>query len=63
MKGKIVLCRYGGIYRGDKIQLAQDRGAIGVILYSDPFDYAKDVNQGRVCRFNNPYLRLSFNRE
>jgi N-acetylated-alpha-linked acidic dipeptidase len=31
----IVLCRYGANFRGIKIQLAQERGAAGVIIYSD----------------------------
>ncbi|KHN84184.1 Glutamate carboxypeptidase 2 -like protein [Toxocara canis] len=44
LNGKIVLCRYGAVFRGDKVQMAEDRGAIGVIIYSDPFDYVKDNN-------------------
>uniref|UniRef100_A0A1I8BDU8 Peptidase_M28 domain-containing protein n=1 Tax=Meloidogyne hapla TaxID=6305 RepID=A0A1I8BDU8_MELHA len=39
ISGKIVLIRYGVIFRGDKIFNAEKRGAIGVILYSDPIDY------------------------
>ena len=41
--GKIVLVRYGGLFRGLKILNAQKRGAIGVLIYSDPADdgYAK----------------------
>lgn len=38
MKGKIVLARYGEIFRGLKVKNAQDRGAVGVLLYSDPAD-------------------------
>jgi N-acetylated-alpha-linked acidic dipeptidase len=45
--GKIVLIRYGGIFRGDKVHLAESRGAVGVILYSDPFDYVPGGNQVR----------------
>lgn len=43
VKGKIVLCRYGANFRGVKVYLAQQRGAAGVLLYSDPKDdgYAK----------------------
>ena len=37
-QGKIVLSRYGKIFRGDKVKNAEDRGAVGVLLYSDPFD-------------------------
>ena len=36
--GKIVLARYGGAFRGLKVKEAQDRGAIGVLIYSDPRD-------------------------
>jgi N-acetylated-alpha-linked acidic dipeptidase len=43
VKGKIVLVRYGSNFRGIKVELAQQRGALGVIIYSDPADdgYAK----------------------
>ena len=38
VKGKLVLARYGRGYRGVKVKLAEDRGAAGLILYSDPAD-------------------------
>lgn len=38
VKGKIVLARYGKNYRGVKVYIAQQEGAVGVILYSDPAD-------------------------
>jgi N-acetylated-alpha-linked acidic dipeptidase len=38
VRGKIVIARYGQNYRGVKVQLAQQYGAAGVILYSDPSD-------------------------
>ncbi|XP_078616614.1 N-acetylated-alpha-linked acidic dipeptidase 2-like isoform X5 [Branchiostoma floridae x Branchiostoma japonicum] len=38
--GRIVIMRYGKIYRGDKVEHAAAAGAIGVVLYSDPADYA-----------------------
>jgi N-acetylated-alpha-linked acidic dipeptidase len=38
LHGKIVLARYGQNFRGVKAQLAQQYGAAGVILYSDPAD-------------------------
>ncbi|CEF62267.1 Protease-associated domain, PA and Transferrin receptor-like, dimerisation domain and Peptidase M28 domain-containing protein [Strongyloides ratti] len=41
LKGKIALLRYGYSFRGDKVKLAQDNGAIGAILYSDPGEVAK----------------------
>ena len=36
--GKIVTVRYGAIFRGLKIKGAQERGAAGVLIYSDPRD-------------------------
>ena len=44
VKGKIVIARYGQGWRGLKPKLAQDHGAIGCIIYSDPADdgYAVD---------------------
>jgi N-acetylated-alpha-linked acidic dipeptidase len=38
VKGKIVLVRYGQNFRGVKVYIAQQRGAAGVIIYSDPAD-------------------------
>jgi len=38
VRGKIVLARYGENFRGVKVYVAQQRGAAGVILYSDPAD-------------------------
>ncbi|MFP5205103.1 MAG: M28 family metallopeptidase [Acidobacteriota bacterium] len=37
-RGKIVLCRYGQNFRGVKVYLAEQHGAAGVLLYSDPQD-------------------------
>jgi N-acetylated-alpha-linked acidic dipeptidase len=44
VKGKIVIARYGKGWRGLKPKLAQDHGAVGCIIYSDPYDdgYAVD---------------------
>ncbi|EIW82297.1 transferrin receptor ectodomain apical domain-containing protein, partial [Coniophora puteana RWD-64-598 SS2] len=38
LTGKIVLARYGANFRGLKIQAAEDSGAAGVLIYSDPRD-------------------------
>ncbi|MGA7549070.1 MAG: M28 family metallopeptidase [Candidatus Sulfotelmatobacter sp.] len=38
VRGKIVLVRYGQNFRGVKEFVAQEHGAAGVIIYSDPFD-------------------------
>ncbi|XP_066475531.1 N-acetylated-alpha-linked acidic dipeptidase 2-like isoform X1 [Tiliqua scincoides] len=43
--GKIVIARYGKIFRGNKVKNAMLAGAKGIILYSDPADYcAPGVN-------------------
>jgi N-acetylated-alpha-linked acidic dipeptidase len=43
VRGKIVITRYGGGWRGLKPKLAQEHGAVGCLIYSDPHDdgYAK----------------------
>jgi N-acetylated-alpha-linked acidic dipeptidase len=38
LHGKIVICRYGANFRGVKVYLAQQRGAAGILIYSDPQD-------------------------
>ncbi|TFK71755.1 Zn-dependent exopeptidase [Pluteus cervinus] len=38
LTGKIVIARYGGIFRGLKIKRAEELGAVGVLIYSDPRD-------------------------
>lgn len=38
VRGKIVIVRYGQNFRGVKEFIAQEHGAAGVIIYSDPFD-------------------------
>ena len=38
VKGKIVLAKYGGSWRGIKPKVAYEKGAIGCIMYSDPKD-------------------------
>ncbi|CAD5228874.1 unnamed protein product [Bursaphelenchus okinawaensis] len=42
LKNKILLIRYGAKFRGDKVYLAEQLGAAGVLLYSDPFDFAPE---------------------
>ena len=46
VKGKIVIAKYGRSWRGTKPKVAQEHGAIGCIIYSDPIDdgyFAGDV--------------------
>ncbi len=38
VKGRIVIVRYGGGWRGLKPKLAYEHGAIGCLVYSDPID-------------------------
>ena len=46
VKGKIVIAKYGRSWRGTKPKVAQEHGAVGCIIYSDPVDdgyFAGDV--------------------
>ncbi|HRH60480.1 MAG TPA: M28 family peptidase, partial [Chitinophagaceae bacterium] len=46
VKGKIVIAKYGHSWRGIKPKVAQEHGAVGCIIYSDPADdgyYQGDV--------------------
>lgn len=46
VKGKIVIAKYGRSWRGIKPKVAQEHGAVGCIIYSDPKDdgyYMGDV--------------------
>ena len=38
IKGKIVIARYGGNFRGYKAKFAEANGAAGLIIYTDPKD-------------------------
>jgi len=38
VKGKVVIARYGGSWRGIKPKVAAERGATGCLIYSDPRD-------------------------
>jgi len=38
VKGKIVIARYGGSWRGIKPKVASEHGAVGCLIYSDPRD-------------------------
>ncbi len=38
VKGKIVLARYGGNFRGYKAKYAEEHGAAGLIIFTDPGD-------------------------
>ena len=36
LAGKVVIARYGGNFRGYKVKFAEERGAVGVIMFNDP---------------------------
>jgi N-acetylated-alpha-linked acidic dipeptidase len=38
VKGKIAIARYGNSFRGVKAKVAEENGALGLIIYSDPAD-------------------------
>ncbi|MHC4164472.1 MAG: M28 family peptidase [Planctomycetota bacterium] len=38
LKGRIVIARYGGNFRGYKAKFAEARGAAGLVIYTDPYD-------------------------
>lgn len=38
VEGKIVIVKYGHVFRGLKVKRAQELGAVGVVIYSDPGD-------------------------
>jgi N-acetylated-alpha-linked acidic dipeptidase len=38
VKGKIAVARYGNSFRGVKAKVAEENGAVGLIIYSDPAD-------------------------
>jgi N-acetylated-alpha-linked acidic dipeptidase len=38
VKGKVVVARYGGNFRGYKAKYAEEAGAIGLVIYTDPAD-------------------------
>lgn len=38
VKGKIAIARYGRAFRGVKAKVAEENGAIGLLIYSDPSD-------------------------
>lgn len=62
VKGKIVIARYGGSWRGIKPKVAAERGAIGCLIYSDPRNdgyYQGDVYPKGAYRNENGVQRGS----
>ncbi|XP_033739730.1 putative N-acetylated-alpha-linked acidic dipeptidase isoform X2 [Pecten maximus] len=52
VEGKIVIARYGRIFRGDKVKIAQQFNATGIIMYTDP----EDFNMGNTTYPNSWWL-------
>ncbi|KAM8853094.1 N-acetylated-alpha-linked acidic dipeptidase 2 isoform 2-T2 [Synchiropus picturatus] len=52
--GKIVIVRYGKIFRGNKVKNAMLAGAKGIIFFSDPADYCADGVQPYPDGWNLP---------
>lgn len=62
VKGKIVITRYGGSWRGIKPKVAAEHGAIGCLIYSDPKNdgyYQGDVYPKGAWRRENGVQRGS----
>jgi len=62
VRGKIVLSRYGGSWRGIKPKVAAEKGAVGCLIYSDPRDdgfYQGDVYPKGAWRNENGVQRGS----
>ncbi|KAJ1311382.1 hypothetical protein OPQ81_009875 [Rhizoctonia solani] len=57
LTGSIALIRYGAVFRGLKVKAAQEAGAVGVLIYSDPRDNgAVTVENGYKYWPNGPAL-------
>jgi N-acetylated-alpha-linked acidic dipeptidase len=48
LTNKLVLCKYGKIFRGNKVEFAQNYNASGVLIYDDPKRGAPKVALNRV---------------
>ncbi len=62
VKGKIVIARYGGSWRGIKPKVAAEHGAVGCLIYSDPRNdgyYQGDVYPKGAYRSENGAQRGS----
>ncbi len=59
VKGKIVIARYGGNFRGYKAKYAQANGAVGLIIFTDPADsgYAKGLVYPEGPNFNESSIQ------
>ncbi|GAB3020286.1 transferrin receptor-like dimerization domain-containing protein [Cyclobacterium sediminis] len=60
IQGKIVLARYGRNFRGFKAKYAEQYGAAGVLIYTDPKDYG--FSKGLVYPEGNNYSESAIQR-
>jgi N-acetylated-alpha-linked acidic dipeptidase len=49
LKGKIALAKYGGPFRGVKVQNAQANEMVGVVIFIDPGDDGPQVAKGQAA--------------
>jgi N-acetylated-alpha-linked acidic dipeptidase len=49
LKGKIALAKYGGPFRGVKVQNAEANGMVGVVIFSDPGDDGPQIAKGQAA--------------
>ncbi|KAH7087121.1 glutamate carboxypeptidase [Paraphoma chrysanthemicola] len=54
LSGKIALTKYGGPFRGLKVQNAEASGMIGVVMFSDPGDDRPQVAKGQAAYPDGP---------
>ncbi|ERN15192.1 probable glutamate carboxypeptidase LAMP1 isoform X1 [Amborella trichopoda] len=54
VEGKVVLARYGEIFRGDIVNNAMEEGAIGAVIYTDPKDYGGNHGSHPEARWMPP---------
>lgn len=54
LTGKIVVARYGKIFRGNKARLAQDRGAAGVLIVHDAGIVGPGIGPGQTPGYPRP---------
>jgi N-acetylated-alpha-linked acidic dipeptidase len=59
VKGKIVMARYGGNFRGYKAKFAEAAGAAGLIIYTDPEDsgYMRGLSYPEGTYFSESTIR------
>lgn len=51
LKGKIAIARYGGVFRGLKVKRAQELGAVGVLIYTDPGDDGDVTDENGITQY------------